>query len=321
MPSKSASTPPKRRLGRGLSSLISQTIEPPPDYIPEPTVMHVAETAATETAQTEIPIDSIETNPYQPRSEFDDAKLEQLAQSIRQQGILQPLLLAASDSPESDKPYRLIAGERRLRAARLAGLDAVPAVIKAATSQQMLEWALIENIHREDLNPIERAKAYREYLDKFNLTQAQGSEKLGQPRATIANFLRLLDLCDSVQGLVLHGQLSLGHAKVLAGLSATPELQQQLAEISVAENLSVRALETILSNRQKQTTPAEILTKRRAPKSALILDLEERLLQSLGTRVSIRPARKANSGRIIIDYYSVDDFDRIAGMLGIPHEI
>jgi len=315
MSSKSASASPKKRLGRGLSSLISQTTKP------EPTTKPVVEAEVLKTSQSEIAIESIETNPYQPRSEFNDEKLEQLAQSIRQQGILQPLLLAGSDSPDADKPYRLIAGERRLRAAKLAGLEVVPAVIKPATSQQMLEWALIENIHREDLNPIERAKAYREYLDKFNLTQTQAAEKLGQPRATIANILRLLDLCDFVQELILVGQLSLGHAKVLAGLSGQIEIQQELAKITVAENLSVRALESLLSKHQKKAAPAEVLSKKRAPKSALILDLEERLLQSLGTRVSIRPARKANSGRIVIDYYSVDDFDRIASMLGIPHEI
>ena len=311
---ESPAAPVKRRLGRGLSSLIAQTS-------PQAAESVVKADNPVDFENQSIPIDSIEANPYQPRTEFDDVKLNQLKQSIEEQGILQPLLLARNDSADADKPYRLIAGERRLRAAKLANLKAVPAVVKSANTQQMIEWALIENIQREDLNPIERANAYREYLDRFDLTQAQGAQKLGQPRATIANHLRLLDLCDEAQVLIIQGLISFGHAKVLAGLAGRPELQQEFAKQIVADNLSVRALEAVILENQNRPATTPQAPKAKVVKSAHVTELEERFLQALGTRVAIKPSKRNNRGKIVIDYYSLDDFDRIAEKLGVEYEI
>jgi ParB family transcriptional regulator, chromosome partitioning protein len=319
----------KRRLGRGLSSLISKsTPEPPVEVEPTPPVVQKPEPAppepqtvpdeplAPEDAKPiEIPVELIAPNPYQPRREFDNEKLAELTASVREHGILQPLLVAPKGDNDVDSPYILIAGERRLRAAKLSGLAAVPCVTRHADARQLLEWAIIENVQRADLNPIDQAKAYRDYIDRFSLTQAQAAQKLGQPRATVANYLRLLDLSDDVQQLLLAGRLSFGHAKVLAGLAGRPAIQLALAGKAAARNLSVRQLEALVQaeNSRNPDTPAQT---RRNAKQPYILDLEQQLTQSIGTRVSIRTGRAKNTGGITIDFYSLDDFDRIIKALG-----
>ena len=294
----------KRRLGRGLSSLIRTA---------EPKEAQDAPAPPTEAGSQEIPLDEISPNPHQPRRDFDSAELEELAQSIRQDGILQPLILAPANDDGAERPYVLIAGERRLRAARLAGLATVPCIIRQASDQQIAEWAVIENIQRSNLNPIERANAYRDVMDRFSLTQQQVAERMGQPRATIANYLRLHDLCDELQTMTADGRLTFGHAKVLAGLAGQEDRQRSLARRVVAEGLSVRKLETIIN-----TTPAEPKPKS-APqaKPAFVRDMEQQLTEVVGTRVTILPGRSKNSGRIVVEYYNLDDFDRIAGGLGL----
>ena len=305
------------RLGRGLSSLIVNSavrgLKSEPQPAPTETPPEGQYLAVPDGTPLTVPVDQITPNPYQPRADFNDVDLEELAASIRQQGVIQPLIVARNDVT-GGCPYLLVAGERRLRAARRAGVDEVPVVVRQATRQQMLEWAIIENVQRSDLNPIERAKAYHDYITRFKLTQAKAGEKLGQPRATIANHVRLLDLPDSVQQYVADGRLSFGHAKVLAGLLNEPERLCTLAAKAVADGLSVRQLEELLGP-NKPATAKE--TPSATHKPAYIHDLEQQLTDVVGTRVLIQPGRRKHSGRIVLEYYTLDDFDRIAGSLGL----
>ncbi len=329
----------KRRLGRGLSSLIGT--DPASDPPAGPTQQHdpgdyVSDHdhgASPSQAQAErgtepdgaqgqplqVQLDQIRPNPYQPRREFREDALAELAESIRQQGILQPLVICPDGDPQAPTPFVLIAGERRLRAAGLAGLETAPCIVRQAEARQMLEWALIENIHRADLNPLEKAQAYRDYIDRFQLSQTDAAEKLGQPRTTVANFLRVLDLCEDAQQLIAQRLLTFGHAKVLAGLAGRPELQATLARQAVAESLSVRQLEARIA--AADTPPAtdgdEPTGRTRRAKPAYVRDLEEQFREAIGTRVAIRPGRRKNSGKIVIEYYSLDDFDRIAEAFGL----
>ena len=314
----------KPRLGRGLASLITNSApapETPPAHkpIPVPLAPDVDPQAPQNARPQEIPVDQIAPNPYQPRRDFDSEQLAELTASVREHGILQPLLVTPKGDSPVDSPYVLIAGERRLRAARLAGLPAVPCVLREADSRQLLEWAIIENVQRSDLNPIDRAKAYRDYIDRFSLTQAQGAQRLGQPRATIANYLRLLDLSDDVQQLLLTGRLSFGHAKVLAGLAGRPQIQLALAGKAAARNLSVRQLETLVAA-ANSSDPNASSTRHRTNKVPYILDLEQQLSGATGTRVTIRTGRAKDTGAITIEFYSLDDFDRITSALGAKVE-
>ncbi len=329
MSKKTSSTNTKKRLGRGLSSLIkspsSRCDSPPEERTPQgqyqsrPVDGKAPIPLPAGGAPREIAIDQIAHNPHQPRRDFDEARLSELAQSIRQEGILQPLIVTPA-RPDSaggvpDKPFVLIAGERRLRAAAQAGLSRVPCVLREATERQMLEWAVIENIQRLDLNPVERAQAYRDYMDRFNLTQDLVAKRMGQPRATVANYLRILDLCDEVRSLVASGRLSFGHAKILAGLTGSPARQVKLARKIVAEDLSVRKLEALLA---EATPKAEKKSSRPAPaKPAYVRDAEQRLTEAVGTRVTILPGRAKDTGRVVVEYYSLDDFDRVAKALGL----
>lgn len=317
------------KLGRGLSSLIvstgntsasANTAEPPqaaptqtapPVDVSKPITSQVVSGDVT----VELSVDLIGPNPFQPRKDFRANELEELAKSISAQGILQPLILVKSQDANSPQPYIVIAGERRLRAAKLAKLAKVPCIVRKATRQQMVEWALVENIQRADLNPVEKAKAYREYMDRFNLTQIDASERLGQARATVANYLRILDLCDEIQKMILDGALSFGHAKVLAGMPAGAQ-QLALAKKACDNGLSVRELEKLASlpvQPPSDAKPAKI-------KPAFIRDLEEQLTHATGTRVAILPGRAKNTGRIVLDYYNLDDFDRLAKALGVQIE-
>ncbi|MHC4716201.1 MAG: ParB/RepB/Spo0J family partition protein, partial [Planctomycetota bacterium] len=245
------------RLGRGLSSLIGTSTEidrpaPAGQYEPDrqpppeagPATAAPADAPAGQVVM--LPLDAIAPNPYQPRRKFSEQSLEELADSIRTHGLLQPVIVARRGDGEADAIYQLIAGERRLRAAQRAGVAEMPCIVRPAGRQEMLELAVIENIHRADLNPVERAEAYRGLMDHFGLTQQQVAQRTGQPRATVANYLRMLELCDTVQRLVMDGSLSFGHAKVLAGLAGLPELQASLAGRTVTEGLSVRDLEDLV---------------------------------------------------------------------------
>jgi len=311
------------RLGRGLSSLISSSTEPSDadqQYVGQPSEPSPAAKttiAAGTDGHTDLAIDAIAPNPYQPRRDFDEADLANLAASIQRQGVLQPIIVTLATEPDADKPYILVAGERRLRAAEQAGLRAIPCIIRQAERQEMLEWAIVENIHRSDLNPIERAEAYRQYLDRFNVSQTDAAERLGQPRTTIANHLRLLELCDEVQRLMASGALSFGHGKVLAGLIDRPGIQAELARRAATEGMSVRRIEKLVAAALKRPEPTGGARPTAVAKAPYIRDLEERLAGAVGSRVTILPGRARHSGRIVIEYYSLDDFDRITATLGI----
>jgi ParB family chromosome partitioning protein len=215
----------------------------------------------------------------------------------------------------------LIAGERRLRAARQAGLTDVPCIVRDASDQEILEWSLIENIQRSDLNPIERAGAYRAYMDRFALTQADLAKRTGESRANVANYLRLLDLCDDVQAMLLDGSLSFGHARALAGLAGRAAEQLALARRIAAEGLPVRQTERLVAAAQEGSAGADDGPSAPArPKAPFLCDLEGQLTRAVGTRVTILPGRARNTGRIVVEYYSLDDFDRIAAGLGLKAE-
>jgi len=234
--------------------------------------------------------------------------------SVREHsGILQPIILR----PTSDGRYQLVAGHRRTEAARLAGIERIPALLKTdATEEQQAEWALIENIQRQDLNPIERAKAYRSYVNTFHLTHSLAADRLGEDRATISNFLRLLDLNPGIQDLIARGLLSAGHAKVLAGITDSAR-QDALANRAVAEGLSVRKLEEAAAapppdvTAQESTTPVSRHQRTLTAKSPHVVELEQDLSRKLGTKLRIFPSKRKNTGKIVIQYFSLDEFDRI----------
>ncbi|MBI5723262.1 MAG: ParB/RepB/Spo0J family partition protein [Planctomycetes bacterium] len=312
----------KSRLGRGLSSLIgsigSVATAGQGEYPSAGQAGHVGQPPAALHHQAaaagvlEIPITDIAPNPHQPRQQFGSEELQELADSIVQQGVIQPLVVAHGVDHGASKAYVLVAGERRLRAAKLAGLSSVPCVVRKAGAAQMTEVALVENIQRTDLNPVERAGAYKQYMEQFKLTQAEAAQRLGEPRATIANYLRILELDEEIRKLILADKLSFGHAKILAGLSDDSVKQLTLARKVASEGLSVRALEE-LSGQADQSPERQ---KKIKPRSAHIADLEEQLSQLLGTKVRIQ-AKNRQAGRIVIEYYTLDDFDRIAQQIGL----
>jgi ParB family transcriptional regulator, chromosome partitioning protein len=299
------------RLGRGLKSLITHpvTVEPSPQierHHPED-----ANGRPSNDRLTDVDLTLIDPNPHQPRTAMDPLTLKELAASIKSSGILQPIILR-----KVGERYQLVAGHRRTEAAKLAGLKAIPALLRNdSTEEQQAEWALIENIQRQDLNPIERAKAYRSYVDKFTLTHSQAAERLGEDRATISNFLRMLDLNSGIQDLVARGLLSAGHAKVLAGVTE-PSRQDTLANRAVSDGLSVRKLEELVNDPaeldgQERSTAVSAHTRAIVAKSPHVVELEQDLSRKLGTKLRIFPSKKKNTGKIVIQYYSLDEFDRI----------
>jgi ParB family chromosome partitioning protein len=301
------------RLGRGLNALITPRSKQPQSAGETTTgsISSVNEPQNKLSADEiklrvyEISLDQIDDNPNQPRESMDPAALKDLANSIRSHGILQPVLLK-----QAGERYQLVAGHRRTAAAKLAGLMAIPAMIRADTTpEQQIEWALIENIQRQDLNPIERAKAYRAYIERFGLTHSQAADRLGEDRTTITNFLRLLDLPAGVQDMVTSGALSTGHAKVLAGIDDA-DRQMALAALAAQQGLSVRRLEAL----SRESGAAAVNTpKAGSVRTANVLDLEQRLSRQLGTKLRIVPSRKKGTGKVVIQYFSVDEFERIFG--------
>jgi ParB family chromosome partitioning protein len=301
-----------KHLGRGLGSLVGPITlgQNAPDQAltdPEITPKFPPDHELRDSLR-EISIDAIEPNPYQVRTVWDEQGLSDLAASIEANGVVQPIIVRPTDTG-----YQVIAGERRLRAAELASLAAIPALVRHATDQQMLELALIENIHRANLNPIERAKAYQSYLSSFSLTQAEAAERLGEDRSVIANYLRLLDLPDEIKQMLIREQLSMGHARAILSLP-TDELRRKLANRALAGRLSVREVERLV----RRYLTATSQTKPAAPyKPPHILDLESKLTSELGTKVSIETRKNGQRGKIIIEFYSLDEFDRIMEVLGL----
>lgn len=274
----------KQGLGRGLDALIPRSTEP---------------AAARDSVRT-LPIDSIVPNPRQPRGRFDDQLLKELSASLKAHGIIQPLVV--TETPEG---YVLIAGERRWRAARLAGLTEVPVVIKEASSQEMLELALVENVQRADLNALEEALAYQQLMESFDLTQAEVADRVGKARSTVANLVRLLDLPPAIQQAVSDGRISGAHARSLLPL-LTPESQIAAMNQVIKLELSVRQTEALVKSLLATERPAP---KPRPTPSAELLDLELQFEHSLGTRVNIEKGPKG--GRVVIHYYSDEELQSI----------
>lgn len=288
-------TKEKPRLGKGLDALFGNPgLTNPLAGGPIATSAHVA-------------IAKIQLNPYQPRKSFAEDELDQLAESIRTHGVLTPVLVR----PLGDD-FQLIAGERRLRAAQKVGLTEIPVHVRALTDQQVLEAALVENIQRTDLNPIEKAQGFKEYLDKFQMTQEHLAGRLGLDRTTISNLLGLLNLVAEVQEYVRLGQLTLGHAKVLKAIPE-PERQAALAKDVIAKNLSVHALEQ-LTREQKEVAAGEGKEKAVIAKTNHVQSIEDELRQKLATRVAIKLKSK-EKGQIVLQFDSNDDFERIVEVL------
>ncbi len=272
----------KPKLGRGLGSLLSSTEEP----------------ATAMQGVAGIPTGAIHPNRYQPRTGFEPELLAELQASIAANGIIQPIVVR----PHGNE-YELIAGERRWRAASQLGMATIPAIVREVDDVQALEIALIENVQREDLNPIEMATAYHELMSRFALTQEEVAKRVGKRRSTVANTLRLLDLPADIQDFVSRGTLTMGHARALLGLVDT-DAQRRLARRIVSQGLSVRAIEKIVQAANEPQQPKSVRYK-----SPHLRDIEDRLRRVLGTRVTIHEGH--GRGRIVIDFYSNDDFDRI----------
>jgi len=251
-----------------------------------------------------ISLDQILPNRYQPRTTFVEAELEELAQSVKEHGVLQPIVVRR----KGDGMYELIAGERRFRAAKIAGMTAIPALVRNSNDEKALAVALVENIQRQNLNPMEEAKAYSRLMGEFGLTQDLVSRSVGKDRSSIANILRLLSLPKAVQQFIESGAISLGHAKVLAGLS-TAEAQLQLAQKIVSEQLSVRQIEQIISSGQKKDRGPR--SKKEEPHR--FRNLEEQFRKRLGTKVQVKAG--ARGGQLIIHYFSDEELDRITSMI------
>lgn len=280
----------RKALGRGLGALLS------------------AEGAATATEDTnEIPIDLIDPSTLQPRSVFDDAKLDQLARSITANGVVQPLLVR-----RKGERYELIAGERRWRAAQLAGLTRVPAVLRNVPDDKVLELALIENIQREDLNPIEEARAYKKLIETLGLTQEVVAERVGRDRSYVTNYLRLLKLPDDLQELLQVGRLSTGHARALLGAEHV-DVQRRLARKIIEQDLSVRATERLVKQ-GAEVRPARA-TRKQDETDPNIRAAESKLRRKFGTQIRIVQSKGEQAGRIELEFYNRGDLDRLYRLL------
>lgn len=273
----------KRGLGRGLSALIPETNLEQGDK------------------PGEIRLDEIVPNPYQPRRLFDQEKLDELAESIRKHGVLQPIVVR-----KAGERYEIVVGERRYRAARQAGLESIPAVVREYDDRDMMQIALVENLQREDLNPIEEAEGYRRLMSEFGLTQEELGAVLGKSRSAVANTLRLLKLDPFVQESVSRGTLSMGHARALLALES-PADQIRVCRKVVEEGLSVRQTEELV---KRLLTPAQrVKHSKETARDPNIVEIEDRLKRSLGTQVRIKPGQRRSV--IEIEYYSSDDLERI----------
>jgi ParB family transcriptional regulator, chromosome partitioning protein len=282
----------RKALGKGINALI-------PDF-----EMGVPE--AKPSATGDLLVDEISPNRLQPRSYFDDKKLEELVASIEEHGVLQPVVVQKADSG-----YELIVGERRWRASKKLGLKKIPAVIREVSDAQSLEIAIIENIHRHDLNPIEEAEAYARLANEFALTQEMVAKKVGKSRTAVANTLRLLKLSRNIKEDLISEKISMGHARALLGLENSKQMETLRKEI-IKQDLTVRQTEDRVNKVKAGSVNKPGLST--AKKDIFIKDLEKDLARRLGTKVDISP--KKNGGKLIVTYYSNDDLDRIQGLMG-----
>jgi ParB family chromosome partitioning protein len=274
---------PRRALGRGLNALIPA--------------------AETQAGAAEIPVARVSPNPHQPRQSIAEESLAELAASIREHGVIQPLVVT-----QSGDEYQLIAGERRWRAAQLAGLTTIPAIIKESTPQQMLELALVENVQRADLNPLEEAGAYRQLMDDFGLTQEEVAARVGKSRTAVANIVRLLRLPDDVKAALAADRISEGHARALLALP-TAQLQRQVLAIIEARGLNVRQVEELVRRIQLESEADESEAEAQPALSPQDRDVVDKFQARLGTRVNL--VRSKKGGRLVIHFYSEEELQAI----------
>ncbi|WP_278852408.1 ParB/RepB/Spo0J family partition protein [Ligilactobacillus aviarius] len=283
----------KKGLGRGINALFADFDE---------------EKEADEKVE-ELQLDEIRPNPYQPRKNFDEENLKDLSDSIRKNGVFQPIIVRKS----SVMGYEIIAGERRFRASKLAGKDSIPAIVRAIDDEQMMEVAVLENLQREDLSPLEEAEAYSTLMKNLKITQSELSERLGKSRPYIANYLRLLDLPREVKAFVQDGKLSMGQARTLLALKDKDKLVE-LAKKTVKENYTVRQLEQIVNDTNGKK---KVKKDRKKKLSPYLLQSQDRLQEKFGTKVAIKANEKTGKGKIEINYLSTEDFNRILDVLNI----
>lgn len=283
----------KKGLGRGINALFADFDE---------------EKEADEKVE-ELQLDEIRPNPYQPRKNFDEENLKDLSDSIRKNGVFQPIIVRKS----SVMGYEIIAGERRFRASKLAGKDSIPAIVRVIDDEQMMEVAVLENLQREDLSPLEEAEAYSTLMKNLKITQSELSERLGKSRPYIANYLRLLDLPREVKAFVQDGKLSMGQARTLLALKDKDKLVE-LAKKTVKENYTVRQLEQIVNDMNGKK---KVKKDRKKKLSPYLLQSQDRLQEKFGTKVAIKANEKTGKGKIEINYLSTEDFNRILDVLNI----
>ncbi|MBQ8519155.1 MAG: ParB/RepB/Spo0J family partition protein [Agathobacter sp.] len=292
----------KKGLGKGLDSLITNKVEKPVESKVEVKVDNANGAVL-------MNINKVEPNREQPRKKFDEDALLELSESIKQFGVLQPLLVT-----ERDDYYEIIAGERRWRAAKMAGIKEVPVIIKKLTEQEIMEISLIENIQREDLNPIEEAQAYKRLLTEFNLKQDEVAERVSKSRTAVTNAMRLLKLNEKVQQMLIDEMLTTGHARALLAIE-DQEKQYEVAQRIFDEKLSVRDTEKLVKNIQNEKPDAPVSVNKIDPQLlAVYRDLEEQMKAVLGTKVYINP-KDDKKGKLEIEYYSQDELDRIIDLL------
>jgi ParB family chromosome partitioning protein len=319
----------RRGLGRGLGALIVDTQKTPPPAFENVSTEADADSAESsdatnnasngvETDHTnfvqsdgvrQLPLDQISPNPQQPRSHFDPAALEELAASIRTHGILQPLIVTSN--PHHTSHFWLIAGERRWRAARLASLETVPVIVREASPLQLVEWALVENLQRADLSPLEEAAAYQTLIEAFTLTQAEIGLRVGKSRAAVANTLRLLQLPFEVQQALMDGRLSAGHARALLGLPDADLIRLALEQV-ISRGLSVRQTEELVKQLAMQAAKALAEEPKKEPESndSQLAHMENRFRSVLGTRVNLNRNRDG-SGRLVVHFYSDEELSQL----------
>jgi len=285
------------RLGRGLEALFQEN-----DIESVEEIDNIREGEIV----SELKISELRPNPYQPRKHFDKEKLEELAQSIKEHGILQPIIVK-----KDIKGFIIIAGERRFRASQLVDVKTIPAIVREYSDDLMMQHALIENLQREDLNPIEEAKSYRLIMNKMSLTQEKFAEKIGKSRAYVANMMRLLNLPEFVTDSIEIGEISIGHAKILAGIK-NEELVLKFAMMVKEKQISVRELEEFVKNTE---LPQQVKKKEKKIDNVYIKSLESDLRSHFGTKVSVKD--KNGKGQIVINYLSNDDLNRVLELLGV----
>jgi ParB family transcriptional regulator, chromosome partitioning protein len=284
----------RQALGKGLSALIPTQLR------------NMEESAAGGDRISQLPLNQIRPNPHQPRGNFSNHELKELADSIREQGLLQPIMVRRG----VPSGYEIIAGERRFRAAQLLGLKHIPAILKENVSEEeVAEWSLIENVQRSDLNPIEEAKAYKRLMEEFGLSQEEVAKKVGKERATVANTVRLLKLPAEIQALVQSNKLSMGHARALLAIEK-PEVQRALGHKASVEGWSVRQVEQEASERAGQSRGRNGKAPAFSPRRDIhLMSVEEEIRRALGTKVRIKPHKKG--GCIEVEYYSQEDLERL----------